>query len=77
MLVYIVHIAKKLGDKKYRNRIKEKEKVLIMDSVTELLMYVKCICNICGNRWESEVWVGKCPECHNENINQSAMMSGL
>lgn len=77
MLVYIVRTAKKLGDNKRRNIINEKEKVSIMDALTELLIYVKCICNNCGNRWESKVWVGKCPECHSENINQNAMMSGL
>lgn len=48
-----------------------------MESLTEPPMYVKCSCNNCGKRWESEKWEGKCPGCHSKNINQDAMMRGL
>lgn len=40
-------------------------------------IFVKCLCNNCGHRWESEKWTGKCPICHSDNINQDAMMRGL
>lgn len=46
------------------------------ESLEELPIYVNCICNECGHKWESQS-TGKCPKCHSKNINQNAMIRGL
>ena len=38
---------------------------------------LKCICNDCGNKWESEKWEWKCTRCNSNNIDQNVMMRGL
>lgn len=40
-------------------------------------IYVNCLCHDCGHKWESEAFVGKCPLCDSNNINQNVMMRGL
>lgn len=48
-----------------------------MDSMSELPIYVNCICKDCDHKWESDAWAKSCPMCSSINITQSAMMSGL
>lgn len=33
---------------------------------------INCICHSCGNKWKSDTWTGKCPNCGSEYIDQKA-----
>jgi Zn finger protein HypA/HybF involved in hydrogenase expression len=48
-----------------------------MCPITELPIYVNCLCKDCGHKWESEEYAADCPECNGNNIDQVAMMRGL
>lgn len=37
-------------------------------------LYIDSLCQDCNNKWESEEWRGKCPNCGSQNISQKAII---